>query len=401
MQETKLANDTRELNPVNLVASTGNLPVLSKTQLADCQIDMATFSDEQRRRINQISSNVTVFDSSSIMTFGAEPQQRMNGVLDQLLQGMKTCDVGVAGELTLELSSNIKAMHLSKMREEANGGDWVANTFGRVPVIGKYASAIRYFQLSHKDITDHLATIEQSAQREMAKLSANNSKLDRLVDGCLDNIKEIELYRAAGQVALERARQDFAAKKDEAALSRDPVKLTQLRDYSELINAFDTRLLRMHIAFTDSLIAVPQIRATQEAGRIEICNILDTILFDLPRLKRAIIQVASLEQIRRAQKTNDARRELTLQIGTLGADALQDAYTAAKSSQGNVADDLAVLSQTADKLLETLAMGARIDEENQRKREQGEIQLSQIKTKLLDGLVSSGDRLLGTSANLK
>lgn len=395
MQETRLGQETPVVTPVNLEPTVDNLPMLSNAFPDSQKINIAKYTDEQRRRVSQIAANVTVFDSSSVLTYGAEPQQRMNSVLDQLLQGLRTSEVGVAGELTIELATTLKSMRLTKMKTEANGGDWVANSFGRLPLVGKYFSALRYFQMTHKQVTDHLATIEQKAQRDMAKLSANNSKLDRLVDVSLDNLREIELYMAAGQVALMKARSDFTLKKEEAAQTRDPVKLAQLRDYAEQINAFETRLLRMHIAFTDSLVAIPQIRATQEAGRIEICNIMDTILFDMPRLKRAILQVGSLEQIRRAQQTNAARRELTRQIGTLGADALQDAYLKAKTSQGDVAEDLAVLSQTADKLLETIAMGVRIDEENRRKREQSEIQLGQIKNKLLDGLKANGERLLG------
>lgn len=394
MPDSRLEQTPGVTLPVTLTPDVAALPALARAYPAEMKINLAVFSDEGRRRLTQIAANVAIYDSSSALSFGAEPQQRFNAVLDKLLEGLRTSEVGVAGELTVELATSIKAMRLAKMKREAEGGDWVANSFGKLPVVGKYFSALRYFQLTHKPIADHLATITQKAEREMAKLKANNSKLDRLVDATLDNMKEVELHLAAGQLALERAYQDFAAKKAEAATSRDPVKLAQLRDYAEQINAFETRLLRMHIAFTDSMVAVPQIRATQEAGRIEISNIMDTLLFDLPRLKRAILQVGALAQISRAQQATEARRALTRQIGTLGADALQDAYTKAKASQGSVAEDLAVLASTADKLLETIALGVRIDEENRRHREQGAIQLGQIKNKLLDGMVANGERLL-------
>ena len=66
-----------------------------------------------------------------------------------------------------------------------------------------------------------------------------------------------------------KARADFAKQKQEIQ-SDDPVAIAQLRDMAEQINAFEARLLRMHVAFTDSLISIPQIRLNQEAGRIEI-----------------------------------------------------------------------------------------------------------------------------------
>ncbi|SPF53538.1 hypothetical protein SBF1_6780002 [Candidatus Desulfosporosinus infrequens] len=142
----------------------------------------------------------------------------------------------------------------------------------------------------------------------------------------------------------------------------------------------------MHIAFTDALTAIPQIRVNQEAARIEARNIMDTVLFDLPRLKSAIIRVASLNQIINASKANEARRELARQIGSIGAEALDEAYTRAKQSQGNGMEDVAVLAATADKLLETIAKGVQIDEENRQKRQMAERQLGDIKGKLLEGL---------------
>jgi uncharacterized protein YaaN involved in tellurite resistance len=150
----------------------------------------------------------------------------------------------------------------------------------------------------------------------------------------------------------------------------------------------------MHIGFTDALMSVPQIRLTQEAARIEARNIMDTILFDLPRLKSAILRVASLKLITDASKETEARREITRQIGVIGSDMLDEAYTKAKESQGSGAEDVAVLAQTADKLLETIAKGIRLDEENRKKRQASEQQLSEIKTKLLDGLRANAEEFV-------
>lgn len=350
------------------------------------KINLAKFDDPQRQRITEIASSVVVLDSAAVTGFGVEVQQRMNTFLDQLLQGIRTYEVGASGELTIALAKNIKTMNLQKMKQEANGEDWVARTFGRLPVIGKWISALRYFQLTHEEIVKHLNEIEDKAQREIGKLAATNSKLDQLADHTLDNLKDLELYLAAGQSVLMRSRADFAKQKNEVLKSNDAIALTQLRDFAEQINAFEARLLRMHIAFTESLTSIPQIRVNQEAARIEARNIMDTVLFDLPRLKSAIIRVASLNQIIAASKANESRREITRQIGTIGADALDEAYTRAKASQGSGAEDVAALAATADKLLETIAKGVRLDEENRQKRETAARQLGDIKGKLLDGL---------------
>lgn len=368
------------------------MPILVNALSDNQKINFTKFSEEQRKRIMQITSTVAVLDSNAVTSFGVEAQRRMNGYLDELLKGIRTSEVGEAGEITMELAKSIKSMNLPKMKEEAEGRDWFANTLGNLPIVGKHLSSIRYFIASHEEILKHLSEIEAKAQREAGKLTAANAKLDQLITYTISNVKELELYLAAGQSVLMKARADFNKQRDELQ-SGDPLAVAQLRDMAEQINAFEARLLRMHVAFTDALISIPQIRLNQEAGRIEIRNIMDTVLFDIPRLKSAIIRVASLKQILNASKETEARRQITRQIGEIGTEALDKAYTQAKLSQGTGAEDVAYLAATADKLLETINKGVQIDEENRRKRAQAEQDLGNIQNKLLDGLKANAEQL--------
>jgi uncharacterized protein YaaN involved in tellurite resistance len=370
-----------------------DIPGLANSMTENQKINLAKFDEVQRARISQIVASVGELDSAAVTSFGAEKQMQMNAFLDDLLKGIRTSEVGEAGAITLDLAKHIKGMNLAEVKKEVEGTDWVANSFGKLPGIGKYISALRCFQLNHVEVVNYLQEIQDRAQREMGKLAATNTKLDQLVDRTIENLKDMEFYLAAGQSILMRAKAKFASKQAELAQSSDQVALMKLRDDAEQINAFEARLLRMHIGFTDALLSVPQIRLTQEAARIEARNIMDTILFDLPRLKSAILRVASLKQINDASKETEARHEITRQIGVIGSDMLDEAYTKAKESQGSGAGDVAVLAQTADKLLETIAKGIQIDEENRQKRQATEQQLGEIKTKLLDGLRTNAKEL--------
>lgn len=372
------------------------VPVLANALGERQKINFTKFTEEQRAKVMQIASTVAVLDSTAVTNFGVDAQRRMNTYLDELLKGIRTNEVGEAGEITMELAKHIKSMNLPKMKEEAEGKDWFAGTFGNLPLIGKHLSAIRYFIASHEEILKHLSEIEAKAQREAGKLTASNAKLDQLINYTIGNVKELELYLAAGQSILLKARADFNRQRENLD-SNDPLAVAQLRDMVEQINAFEARLLRMHVAFTDALISIPQIRLNQEAGRIEIRNIMDTVLFDIPRLKSAIIRVASLNQILNASKETEARREIARQIGQIGTEALDKAYTQAKLSQGSGAEDVAYLAATADKLLETINKGVQIDEDNRRKRAEAEQNLSNIQNKLLEGLKANAEQLSRSS----
>lgn len=376
---------------LNTNAGTG-IPGLANAMTDSQKINFTKLTEEQRSQVNKIVATVPILDSNAVATFGNEAQRKMNSYLDELLKGIKVCDAGQAGIITMELAKHIKSMNLPKMKAEAEGKDWLVN----LPLIGKQLSAIRYFLASHEQIVKQLDELEQKALREIGKLMASNANLDKLAEATLNNIRELELYLAAGQVILLKSKAEFANKKESLAENKDLIAMAQLRDMAEQINAFEARLLRMHIAFTDALTSIPQIRLNQEAARIEINNINDTIQFDLPRLKSGILRVASLKQILDASKENRARREITRQIGALGADALDEAYTQAKLSQGEGAEDIAILAATADKILETMAKGVKIDEENRVKNAQAEKQLDEIKLKLYNGLKANTEEVINS-----
>ena len=186
---------------------------------------------------------------------------------------------------------------------------------------------MRHFQQTRRQIHEHLEQIERKAAVEMGRLQAENAAADARARETQVNLRDLEIYLAAGELALIKARGDFAALKTkvEATQPPDPVQFSALRDMGEQIDAFETRLVRMNIAITDAMVAIPQIRTAQEAARVEIRNIMDAMLFDMPRLKGAILQVAALNQINKAAASTAARRQVAREIGQLGADALAQA----------------------------------------------------------------------------
>jgi uncharacterized protein YaaN involved in tellurite resistance len=369
------------------------LPDLANQMPQTDLIDVSRFDDTSRKQVMEIATGVSIADSNSIAVFGAAPQRKLSGFLDQLLQGAKAEDIGVAGELVVELATDLKALNLPAMKAEAEGkGGFVTG----LPVVGKYFSQIKRFRAMHQQVTTHLAQIEQRADTHLAKLKANNAALDKLLDATEENLRELERWVAGGQQALLRMREEFKARREELKNERDPVKLTRLRDMGEQINAFETRLVRMHVAFTRGILAIPQIRIAQQAGRIEIQNTLDTVLFDLPDLKAAIVRVAALNQISRATEATQARRRITQELQEIGVDAMDRAYTTAKATQGDMGNDVANLARVTEKMLGVLDRGVQIDQENRVKRDEAIKQLGDVRTRLIDGLRANNEKFVAS-----
>jgi uncharacterized protein YaaN involved in tellurite resistance len=352
-------------------------------------VDITRLEPARREQVAVIAKSVQLRDSNTIATFGAGPQRKLSGFLDQLLAGTRADDIGLAGELVTELATNIKALNLPGVKREVDGRTSLLTS---LPIVGKYYSALRRFRAMQTTVVEHLASIERKAETHLGKLKASNAALDRLLDATEDNLRDLEAWVAGGQQALARMRTELEAERAALAQVHDPVALARLRDTAEQIDAFETRLVRMHVAFTRGVLSIPQVRIAQQAGRIEIQNTLDTILFDLPDLKSAIVRVAALHQISRAGDATAARRKIGQELQQIGIDALDQAYTKAKQTQGDMVADVELLSRMGDKILATLDRGLQIDRDNRVKREQAVQQLGEVRGRLIEGLRSHADQ---------
>jgi uncharacterized protein YaaN involved in tellurite resistance len=172
--------------------------------------------------------------------------------------------------------------------------------------------------------------------------------------------------------------------------------MSEVRDRAEQINAFETRIMKLAMALQDALTSVPQTRLTQSALRIEFSNVLDTLMFDIPRLKRAILRVAALKRIHDAAKANQARKALAQQTATAGLQMLDAAYTAAKESQGGALAEIAAMGEICDNILGVIDKGARIDAKNQQSRAEAMRQLERIKDEFVQGLVRGTENAVRT-----
>ncbi len=375
------------------MSEASQLPVLAMRLAPTDLVDSSSFTQEQKQQVAEVAATVNLDDSSTAMLFGISAQKTLNDCLDTLLEKVRTEDAGAGGDLAIDLADGVEMMKIDAMRREMTGF-----TLAKLPIIGPLFSQIRAFNQRKARFLVHIDTIVDKADKRRHSLIEDGVRLDILLKETEGHIVSLGLYIAGGEEGLIRCREEFSRRKAELEARPDALAAAKLHDFASQINAFEARLVRMKMAYTEALIAIPQIRVTQEAGRIEIQNIMDTLLFDLPRLKHAVVRVAALQNIKTARSEDEQRRAASRKIAELGADLLHEAYTESKKSQGNVEDDIQALANVANKLVTTVRAGIEIDKENQEKRRKAGEHLLEAKKTLVEALqsVDSG-RLLTKS----
>jgi archaellum component FlaC len=377
-----------------MTAAPGNLPILAAPKLGEL-IPASRFNASELAQVETIAKGIDFTDAASILAQMNAPNQKFADAITKELGNVAVYETGAAAGIILELSRQIKSANLAKMQRETKGEDWVAATFGSLPLIGPQVSAIRHFQLNHKRLVDELMRIRDQAQAEITRLRGVHYQLESQEHATETVLRELMVHIAACQRATTAAREQFDKQRAQALEGdRDPFVIQRLSDVADNIVMMETRLINAKASFLEKMLSLPDIRARQTAARIEISNTIDTIQNDLPDLASAIGRLVASYHIAQSQKANELRRRNREELSKANADALDDVYLAAKNSQSGAAEQINQLSQRVARLMSTLDKGAQIDANNVKSRAESEAKLIEIRDSLIDGMAANADRAL-------
>lgn len=319
--------------------------------------------------LTRIADEVDFANTNSVLTFGAGPQQQYTNNLMALLQDMKVGEAGLAGDITVELARGIDLMKLPQLKKEARDGvPWWAT----LPVVGRYASALYAFHQRKQELVAMIEAIEERAKQDMRRITDDNAKLDHMLAAVEKNYDDLGAYILGGELALRLGMQRFEELRDAAVASKDPRKLSQAKLFREQLIALDERLMRMKVAYVRAPVTGEKVMTTQQAGRIEIQNIMDSLLFDLPRLIEGINAVAALYNIRQAQDRRERRKDAAKRIDELSGEMMAEAMVSAKQSQGDALAEIEALETQIRRVIDLHKTCQDIDRKNFDLRRQAE-----------------------------
>nr|WP_321454821.1 toxic anion resistance protein [uncultured Cohaesibacter sp.] len=384
--QTALSEKTNAPAPI-ATPGTALVPVAVPEQMST--FPQQEFSGEEWTRVEDLAAVVDATDSNLLLTYGAKPQMNVSSVLDQLLRDMSTEEADVGGDLLIALSRGMEEAKIREMREELkSGGSTLAYTVNQVPLVGPWfarqMSAFLYFKHRKDTIIKHFDEIEKQIMTHRETLVKSNTKLDMNYEATANNLNDLKVYIAAGEQAGLRLVSEANDRLEAAKQSRDAVVVNQYRDFRANVESFLTRVVRLHMAYTNAAQNLPQIQQIQETTKIALSDVIDTLLVDMPQMKQAVLQLSALKSIRDARAASEKRREISRELREIASNASSDSYLEAKESQGAFEEELQLLERMATKLKETEQKARDIEAQNQAARKDAHIRMQAVVKQLAD-----------------
>ncbi|HPB81115.1 MAG TPA: toxic anion resistance protein [Spirochaetota bacterium] len=332
-------------------------------------------NDEEKKKVEEIRSSFNVDDSQEIIQFGVGAQSKISGFADNILDQIRAKDAGYAGEVLTELMLKVKEIDVDSLSD----GSFVS----KIPIIGSIVDSAKKFAARFQKLSTEIENIIDELTKARMQLLKDVTLFDNLYEKNLEYLKELDLYIIAGQMKIKDIQEKVLPElKAKADASGDPVDAQKYQDMNQMLNRFEKKIHDLKLSRMVSIQTSPQIRLIQNNNQVLVEKIQSSILNTIPLWKNQIIIAIGIFRQKKALKLQKEVTDTTNQLLSKNAEMLKDStIEVAKESERGIVD-IETLKKVNNDLISTIEETLKIQQEGKLKRQQAEVELSQLENDL-------------------
>ena len=350
------------------VSEVAHNPIEEKEEV---KFDDSSLTEEEKKMVDEFAKQIDIMETSTIIQYGAGAQNKVADFSENALKNVKTKDLGDVGDMMSELIGELKGFEIE---EEDNG------IFG---FFKKQANKVSNLKTRYDSAAKNVDKIAKALEDHQIVLMKDIALLDQLYEKNLVNFKELTMYILAGQKRLEEIKNnDLPKALKKAEESGLPEDAQAANDLSNAINRFEKKLHDLELTRVVSIQMAPQIRLVQNNDTIMTEKIQSTLVNTIPLWKSQMLIALGISHSKEAIKAQNEVTEMTNKMLKQNAEMLKTAtIDTAKESESDK-NDIETLTETNQKLIETLDEVKRIQKEGREKRAQAQVELRKIENEL-------------------
>jgi len=331
-------------------------------------------------RVAEIKNAVDVNDAQSVLSYGLPAQTRIANFADSLLGDVRNKEAGAGGVALTDLLKKVRELDIDAL----GGGSGRA----RIPIIGRFANTFDRFADRYQKVATSIERIVDALERSRMALLKDMTVLDKMFELNLDYLKQLDVYIAAGEQALEELHAvKIPALEAQVAASNDVMAAQRLADLQQAVARFERRLHDLKLTRMIAIQTAPQIRLIQSNDQNLVEKIQASVLTTIPLWKNQIVIAISLYRQQAAMELQKQVSDTTNELLTKNAELLKtgSAKVGREVERGVV--DVETLRKVNDDLVATLEETIRIQEEGRAKRLDAEGEIERLQTELRQKLI--------------
>ena len=217
--------------------------------------------------------------------------------------------------------------------------------------------------------------------------------LDKMYELNLDYLKQLDVYIAAGEQALQELHQTkIPALEAEVAATSDVMAAQRLADLQQAATRFERRLHDLKLTRMIAIQTAPQIRLIQGNDQNLVEKIQSSILTTVPLWKNQIVIAISLYRQQKAVELQKQVTDTTNELLAKNAELLKDGSAKVGREVERGVVDVETLRKVNDDLVATLEETISIQEEGRARRVQAEGEIGRLQVELRQKLIELRSR---------
>lgn len=341
-----------------------------KEEPAEPGWDDNLLTEEERRMVDQFTSQIDLHNSNIVLQYGAGTQKKMADFSEKALENVQTKDLGEIGELLTGVVMELKGFDAEEER-------------GFLGIFKKSSNKINALKAKYDKAEVNVNKICKILEGHQVQLMKDAAILDKMYEQNKVYFKELSMYILAGKKKLEEVRRtELAGLLEKANRSGLPEDAQEAKDLDALCNRFEKKIHDLELTRMISIQTAPQIRLVQNNDTIMVEKIQSTIVNTIPLWKSQMVLAMGIEHSAQAAQAQREVTDLTNELLKKNAERLKVATidTARESERGIV--DMETLRITNESLISTLDEVMRIQKEGKEKRREAEQEMNRLEGEL-------------------
>jgi uncharacterized protein YaaN involved in tellurite resistance len=323
-------------------------------------------------------------DRHSIIFFGARAQEAINRVSESMLQGVKSKDIGYAGENLTKLVTTLKGFDINELDPTKRQG-FFSKLFG-------FASPVQRFLSKYDEVRVQIDKIVDDLEEKKSKLLTDITALGRLYKANFEFIKDLDQYIAAGVYKLKELNKELKELEKEAKGSAKLEKKLGVRDKRALVTALEARIHDLKLSRIVALQSLPSIRLIQDNNKTLVEKINSTLVNTLPLWKNQLAQAVTIFRSKKASESIKAANDFTNELLEENAKKLKEATKEITEQANRGIFDVESIKKANQTLIESINESLDITYKAKKTRIKVEEELQEIEKQLQEALVAAERR---------
>lgn len=340
-------------------------------------IDESMFSEEEKAVINNFASQIDVENVEQVVKYGSGAQKGIADFSVDVLQKVKTTDLGEVGDSLKEL-----AVALDSGSEPEKKG-----------IKGLFQKAHRSMdemKAGYSKAETNVNRIEEQLRGHQKVLDGDIAMYQNMYELNVDYYRQLTMYIIAGKKALAEARSGKLEDLKTVALNTGKDEDVQaFRDYEDLCYRFEKKLSDLEITRAISIQTSVQVRMLQNNDRELMDKLQSSLVNTIPLWRNQLVLSLGIENTRRALEAQTLISNKTNELLQKNAETLKMAtIETARESERSIVD-METLEKCNNDLITSITEVVNIHKEGTEKRKLAQQELRRMEGELKQALLEA------------